>query len=279
MKKIMTLLLTLALVLALCACGQGGTIAPAQDSQEPDAAPAEEPAEEPASEEPAEEPAAEEPAEEPTEEPAEEPAEETEDEAVEEPTEEPAEETEEDDLPRGTITETETGVHYENSFLGFACDLDENWYVYSEEEMAQTAGITAEKFEGTDYEEILKNTPVFYDFFAARIDGLATINVNFSYAGPTAGLLNMDQYLEAMIPQMVSMVEASGMTDVSIEKNSVTFAGSERTGLLIHAKTQGIDYYAQQIYTVVGPRISTLTMGSFLEDNTADLMTLFQPIG
>ena len=28
MKKIMTLLLTLALVLALCACGQSGTIAP-----------------------------------------------------------------------------------------------------------------------------------------------------------------------------------------------------------------------------------------------------------
>ena len=107
---------------------------------------------------------------------------------------------------------------------------------------------------------------------------MATINVNFSFAGPAAQLINMDQYLEAMIPQLVSVVEAGGMTDVSIEKNTVTFAGSERAGLLIHAKTQGIDYYAQQIYTVVGPRISTLTLGTFVEDNTADLVALFQPL-
>ena len=38
------------------------------------------------------------------------------------------------------------------------------------------------------------------------------------------------------------------------------------------------DYYAQQIYTVVGPRISTLTLGTFVEDNTADLVALFQPL-
>lgn len=189
-----------------------------------------------------------------------------------------AAETAKDELPRGTITETAAGKRYENCYLGFACDLDGDWYVYSEEEMAATAGIAAEQFEGTDYEELLKNSDVFYDFYAARSDGLATINVNFSYAGPGLQGLDMDQYLDAMIPQLESVLEASGMTDVSIKKNSVTFAGSEREGLLIHSKVQGIDYYAQQVYTVVGMRISSLTMGTFLEDDTAGLLKLFSAV-
>ena len=245
MKKTIALILTLVLVLALCACGGGKAQDIVNNAANGNETVGEKPAAEPA----------------------------------EEPAKEPAEEPDEDDLPRGAITETENGTHYENSYLGFACDLDENWYVYSEEEMAQMAGITAEQFEGTDYEELLKNTSVFYDFFAARTDGMATINVNYSYTGPMVQALDMDSYLEAMIPQLKSVLEAGGMSDVSIEKSSVTFCGSERTGLLIRAKTQGVDYYAQQIYTVVGPRISTLTLGTFLEDNTADLVALFQPIG
>lgn len=273
MKKTITLLLTLALVLALCACGQSGNTgsipAPAAATEEPAAEPAEEPVAEPVEE------AAAEPAEEPTEEPTEEPVEEP---AVE-PTEEPAAaESDAEALPLGEITETETGIHYENAELGIACDLDKNWYVYSEEEMAQLAGITADKFKGSNYEELMKNSNVFYDFFASRIDGLATINVNFSYTGSTLGV-DIEKYLDFMLPQMKTMIESSGMTDVVVEKNTVTFAGSERSGILIHAKTEGIDYFAQQVYFTVGPRISTLTMGTFLEDTTADLVALFQPVG
>ncbi len=90
LKKLLALLLSLALILSLAACGgqKAEETAPAAEET------AEEPAEEPAEEEPAEEPAEEEPTEVPEEEPAEEPAEEEPTEAPEEeePTEEPAEE-------------------------------------------------------------------------------------------------------------------------------------------------------------------------------------------
>ena len=77
LKKILALLLALAMIFALAACGE--TAAPAAKDETPAEAPAEEAAEAPAeetAEEPAEEPA-EAPAEEPAEEPAEAPAEET----------------------------------------------------------------------------------------------------------------------------------------------------------------------------------------------------------
>ncbi len=76
MKRIMTLLLALALLLTMAACGGKDTEAPAAEPAAPAAEPATEPAAEPADEpaaEPAEEPAAE-PADEPAAEPAEEPA-------------------------------------------------------------------------------------------------------------------------------------------------------------------------------------------------------------
>lgn len=187
-------------------------------------------------------------------------------------------ESQENTLPKGTVTVTADSARYENAWLGLACGLNEDWYIYSEEEMAQTAGLTAEQYEGTAYEEMLKKSDMFYDFFAARTDGTANISVNFSYTG-TVISVDMDKYLEMLIPQLKSAVEAGGMSDVTITKNTVTFAGSERTGLLLHAKTQGMDYYAQQLYFFVGPRVATLNLGTFLEDNTAELLELFEALG
>ena len=82
-------------------------------------------------------------------------------------------------LPRGQTSSRAGITVYENPWLGFSLNLDRDWYVYGEEELAQQTGIAADLVEGSEYEEILRSTPVFFDLFASRRDG-ASINLNFT---------------------------------------------------------------------------------------------------
>ena len=66
------------------------------------------------------------------------------------------------------------------------------------------------------------------------------------------------------------------MTVKEMKKVTVTFLEEEHTAIWTSAQIQGVDYYILQInnYTA-GAYGATLTIGSYLEDNTESLLSLF----
>ena len=252
MKKTISILLSLCLLLALCACG-GESSSPAKTEEKPaeeapvEAAPA---AEESAAEEPAaEEPAAEEPA---------------------------APALDENAVPLGELTETEAGVRYENRYLGIGVTLGSEWTVANEQDMAQIIGAAQSMFEGGSYEELAKNADMFYDLYTARDDG-ATMNLNFSDL-KGAKIPDLDAYLEMMLPYVQSMLESSQMENVTVELDKMQFVGSERSGILMQADSPNGRYYAQQFYFVANGRIAVLTLGTFGENTTGELAAMFEAL-
>ncbi len=178
-------------------------------------------------------------------------------------------------VPMGEISQTASGARYENPWLDLACDLDGNWYVYSEEEMAQIVGMTMENFDDAEYRERLQNAELYYDFFAARLDGLASINMNYSQPVDGADAMTEERYVQMALPELQKGLEAGGMTGVKVETATMTFAGQEKTGVSFYALGQGVDYYGLQFYFFVEGRVATLTLGTFGTDQTAELARLF----
>ena len=220
MKKILFAVLTLSLLLALCACGDTGAAEPAGLKGKTPA---------------------------------------------------------EGELPLGVLTQGADETRYENEYLGFGCRLDGNWYVADEEQLAQLAGISMDVYEGTKYEEAMRNAQVFYDLYAESMELPGTINLNFTQSSIPAGT-TAEQYLSLAEKQMKQALEAGGIQNVEVERRTVTFAGSETEGLWFYGMNQGVKYYGLQVYFTTGGHFATLTLGTFGADKTEALLELFYPL-
>ncbi|MBR3294100.1 MAG: hypothetical protein IKI69_06735 [Oscillospiraceae bacterium] len=229
MKKTLILLLALALIVSLAACGQQapkGTLT----TQTPAAESTDTPAE---------------------------------------PTDAPAEV--EDDPMTASVT---IGNRYENPSLGIGVELDADWHIFNEDELAQLSGLTAEMFSDEKYQEMAKSVKNFYDFYAMNSSS-SNINILFENLGLLYGtLLDEEQYRDLAYPSMEAAYADAGFTDIIIEKNTVVFAGAERTGIFTQCKSQGIEVCMQQVLIKTGKHMAIITIaGSTPEalQSTSDL--------
>lgn len=239
MKKVFALILVLAMIVALGACGEQDvkgsvtTQAPVEATEEPVEAT----------------------------------------EAPVEATEEPAEATE---APAETTEEpAEAGTRYENETLGIGLQLDDEWYIYNDEELAQLSGATADMFSDEKYQEMLENAKVFTDFFAQHNSG-ASINVSFENLGLLYGAaLDEEQYRDLAIQGLEPAYTSAGFTDITVEKNTVDFAGAEHLGILTHCQVQGTDYYVQQVIIKAGTHMGVISLCCFVQDVTPYMADFF----
>ena len=236
MKKILALILALAMVFALAACGRSsvnGDVTsvekPADEQPAGTVTTAEEPAETESAETSAEAEAAEAPAEVETE--TGEAAQEGAGDAAGEVTEEGAGDAVggmDGDEPAAEEAEQTAGTRYENESLGIGLVLDETWTIYNDEQLAELSGLTADMFSDEKYKEMMENSNSFTDFFAQHSSG-ASINVMFENLGLLYGsVMSEEQYRTAALQNLSGAYESAGFENVEIVENTVDFAGTER---------------------------------------------------
>ena len=285
MKKILALILALAMVFALAACGRSdvsGNVTPVEKSSDEapkgTVSPAEAPAETEAAEAPAETEAAEAPAET-------EAAEVTEDGAGDavggiddEGTGEAVGEIAEEEQP-SEVTEEAAGMRYENANIGVGVLLDEDWVIYNDEQLAQLSGLTAEMFSDEKYKEMMEKSNSFTDFFAQHSSG-ASMNVLFENLGLLYGsVLSEEQYRTAAMQNMAGAYESAGFENVQIEENTVDFAGAERVGIHTSCTVNGVNYYVQQVLIKSGSHMGIISLCCFVQDDTPLMASFFYPLG
>lgn len=221
-----------------------------------------------------------------TEAPVSEPAGETEPAAqpTEETAVEPTEETVAEENPV-SLGRMEGGV-YTNEYAGFGCSLDSTWEYYTAEELQALPGEAADLFEGSEFGDALQELQQIADMKAESVEELASINILYQKLGLqerlTYAMMTEEQIIDATLEQKDLLVEtyAQGGIDVSeMTKETVTFLGEEHTALRTVAQTEGIDYYVLQVFDYhLGEYSVTLTLGSFVEDKTAELLELFYKV-
>ena len=179
----------------------------------------------------------------------------------------------------------EGGV-YSNSYTGYACDLNTNWEFYSAEELQDMPQNVAEMMgdsELLDDETVLSQ---FTDMMAENVEELVTINVLYQKLSLDERLgyamMGEKELLEAMLGERGAMEAAyanAGILVDNMETVTINFLGEERVAMHTEASIQGVPYYTLQLFDFdLGAYGVTLTLASFVEDNTMSLVDLFYAV-
>ena len=178
------------------------------------------------------------------------------------------------------------GGTYTNQYIGITCTLDKTWTFYSAEELQELPGQVEDLFDGSQLGDMMKDMEKIIDMQAECVADLTTMNIVYqklsmkdrlTYATMTEG-----QIIDTILSQQDLLEEAfsqAGITVKSMSKKTVTFADKERTAVYIVAEIQGIAYYILQLHNYqLGEYSATITLGSYVDDKTADLLPLFSAI-
>lgn len=205
-----------------------------------------------------------------------------EEEPVPEETEAPAKEEPAAEEAAVSLGRKEGGI-YTNSYAGFGCELDENWAFYTAEELQEIPENVQELLSDTELGESMDQYPQIMDMSAENANDLTVMNVLYTKLSMDERLTAMSvterELLESTLGQQDAMKEAyaaSGLEFIGMEIVPITFLGESHYGLKTHTSIEGIDYYVLQYQNYkLGTYGVTLTVGSYFEDKTTQLLDLF----
>lgn len=171
---------------------------------------------------------------------------------------------------------TEDSRTYENNFIGIGCTLDSDWDVFSAEQIAELNGLAASQINDKDIAKQLESSGNAMPFYAQQDQGLVTLNITLEDLGLLYGsLLSEQQYAENSIGQVAPALEAMGMSNVTTEIGSMSFAGSEHVSVSISGTLQGISFYETLVCVKTEKHMAIITAGSYISDTTKDVLALF----
>lgn len=276
MKKVLAILLTLALLLALAGCGgKEASLASDMKSAANDRLEAQKDTEEDETEEKeteaAEEADEESPAEkEPEDEDA--PAEA----APAEEAEAAADDSAEDFWAAFGTTKDGT---YINEDLGFGCTLDEEWILLSEDEIAALNQLSIDSFDDETIQEQLANVDMFYELVAQHGQGLGMIQVVVENLGRLYGsVLTLDQYIELTVQSLEASMPATGIQDCVVETLTVRFGGGDRDAIRFTGNMSGVEIYQMMVPIKYGEQVALYAVTSYGEDLCGEYLSLFYAV-
>lgn len=177
----------------------------------------------------------------------------------------------EDNFGTGTI---EDNVYW-NETMKIGCALDETWYFYSEEEILEANGMTADMLEGK-IAEMIENGGAITDMFSQNLETGATLNVVFERVSLANSLLyNEKNYIEASIPTVEEAFAQMGIEDVAFTIQEAEFMGETHMILQITGLYSGVPVYEQVAVVKDGRNFIVVTVFSVLEGEAEEVLSCF----
>ena len=177
----------------------------------------------------------------------------------------------EDSFGTGTIQDNV----YWNETMKIGCQLDETWYFYSEEEILEANGMTADMFEGK-IAEMIENGGTITDMFAQNLETGANVNVVFERVSLANSLLyNEKSYIEASFATLEDAFAQLGIEDVEFTIQEMEFMGETHCSVLITGMYSGVPIYEQIAVVKDGRNFTVVTVFSVLEGEAEEVLSCF----
>ena len=177
----------------------------------------------------------------------------------------------EDNFGTGTIQDNV----YWNETMKIGCALDETWYFYSEEEIMEANGLTADMLEGK-ISEMIENGGTLTDMFAQNLETGATVNVVFERVSLANSLLyNEKSYIEASTATLEEALAQLGIEDVACTIQEAEFMGQTHMILQITGQYSGVPVYEQVAVVKDGRNFTVVSVFSMLEGEAEEVLSCF----
>ena len=196
----------------------------------------------------------------------------TEPETTEAPTETEPETTENEALS-GLDLGTVDGNTYTNETLGLRCELGDNWYVYSETELASLMGVVADSLSDSIIGDAIDHNQSVTVFFA--MDTTTYGNINITISKDSMSALGEENFVALMVPQLKPLLEQSGFENVTCTEAEFEFAGQTHTGIDITATVQGMTVYERQVYLMADSCMYVVTATAYEENGAQAMLDTF----
>lgn len=177
----------------------------------------------------------------------------------------------EDSFGTGTIQDNV----YWNETMKIGCALDENWYFYSEEEILEVNGMTAEALDG-EIAEIIESGGTLTDMFAQSMKTGANVNVVFERVSLANSLFyNEKSYIEASFATVEDAFAQLGIEDVEFTIQEMEFMGETHCSVLITGMYSGVPIYEQVVVVKDGRNFIVVTVFTVLEEELEEVLSCF----
>lgn len=177
----------------------------------------------------------------------------------------------EDSFGTGTIQDNV----YWNETMKIGCALDETWYFYSEEEILEVNGMTAEALDG-EIAEIIESGGNLTDMFAQSMETGANVNVVFERVSLANSLLyNEKSYIEASFATVEDAFAQLGIEDVEFTIQEMEFMGETHCSVLITGMYSGVPIYEQVVVVKDGRNFTVVTVFTVLEEELEQVLSCF----
>lgn len=174
-------------------------------------------------------------------------------------------------LPTGS-TEDNT---YENKFISVGCKLDDDWTFLTDEEIDELNNVDKDAV-GEEMAEANQKASIIYDMSAAKSDNTQMININLINLGLVYGsTMDESAYIDASIETIKTGLENMGLENIVTKKATVTFAGKSRHAIEVSGEASGIKIYEKVVCLKAGKYMSNITVVSYLEDTTDEILAAF----
>ena len=138
----------------------------------------------------------------------------------------------------------------------------------------------------TEMADVIGDVPQFTDMMAENVNEMVTVNALYQKHTMQERLgfamLTDAELIDGTLEEQDVMKEAyaqAGMDVESMERITVTFLGEDREVLRTVGTVAGTPFYMVQIFDYhLGQYSVTLTVNSYLEDKTQQVLDLFYPV-
>lgn len=188
----------------------------------------------------------------------------------------PAQDTESSTEEAFELGKTQGGV-YTNKYFGFKCTLDSSWTFMSDDEILEMNNL-AKDMVGDELTERIENASILYEMYAQTENG-DSVNINIENAGAAALLLTEKDYIEAQTDILKEGLENEGFTDVEVSVTDVDFAGSSHSAMKVDSMINGVPFEELIITVKKGARFANISLSSLFGsiDTILDCFSPLEP--
>lgn len=170
------------------------------------------------------------------------------------------------------------GLIYENAFIGLGCTLEEGWSFYTDEQIKQLNNFATDA-AGEDFEELINNAPIIYDMLAVDANQMNNINVNLEKVDQSVlSSVNLNDVFSQNLPMLEEALDNMGYVNVQSKLITVTIDGEDFSAINTSGEINGLGMYQKSIGVKCNGYLATITVTTYGEDTTNDILANFYVI-